>query len=63
MANSNWYRDDLSINESFKTTLLDYYDAEVRAADFKSATTLDLINGWIENETHGKIKDMLDHMR
>ena len=62
LANSNWYKDEYHIEEAFKTILLEYYDAEVKAADFSDAATKDLINGWIEDKTNGKIKDMLDQI-
>ncbi|MGF1636639.1 MAG: serpin family protein [Cyclobacteriaceae bacterium] len=60
IANSNWYTQDLSIHQDFASVLRTYYDAEVKAADFDNPATKDLINGWIENKTRGKIKDMLD---
>lgn len=62
VANSNWYTDQLTIHEAFKATLEEYYDAEVKATDFGDPATLDLINGWIEDKTNGKIKDMLDQI-
>ncbi len=62
MANSNWYKDVYHIRETFRKILLEYYDAEVKAADFSDPATKDLINGWIEDKTHGKIKDMLDQI-
>ncbi len=60
IANSNWYNADYHIKSDFKNVLLQYYEAEVKAADFGAATTKDQINQWIENKTNGKIKDMLD---
>ena len=60
LANSNWYKDAYHIKEAFRQILMNYYDAEVRAADFTDPKTKDLINGWIEDKTHGKIRDMLD---
>ncbi len=62
LANSNWYKDVYHIKEAFRKILLEYYDAEVKAADFSDPATKDLINGWIEDKTHGKIKDMLDEI-
>ncbi len=60
LANSNWYKDDYHIKEAFKNILLEYYDAEVKSANFANPDTKDLINDWIENKTNGKITDMLD---
>lgn len=62
LANSNWYKDDYSIKKTFEDILLEYYDAEVKAADFNDSGTKDLINGWIEDKTNGKIKDMIDQI-
>jgi serpin B len=62
LANSNWYKDVYHIKDSFRQILLDYYDAEIKAADFSDPATKDLINGWIEDKTHDKIKDMLDEV-
>lgn len=60
LANSNWYKQEYQIKENFKTILQDYYDAEVMAADFSDSNTKDVINGWIEDKTEGKITEMLD---
>ena len=60
IANSTWYKQELTVHSSFEDLLRTFYSAEVRAADFKNPATVDLINGWIENETNGKIRDMLD---
>jgi serine protease inhibitor len=60
IANSNWYRQDLNIHPEFAAILKEYYDAEVKAADFADPATVSRINGWIEDKTRGKIKDMLD---
>jgi len=60
VANSNWYSDEYTIQRDFAKTLEDYYDAEVFGRDFANPTTLEALNGWVEGETNGKIKDILD---
>ncbi len=60
IANSTWYKQELSILSSFEDLLREFYNAEIKEADFADPATVDLINNWIENETNGKIKDMLD---
>lgn len=60
VANSNWYKEELTIRQEFKSVLQEFYDAEINAADFSDPQTKDRINQWIENKTSGKIKDMLD---
>ena len=63
LANSSWYREDLTIREAFKNILLEYYNAEILAADLSDPGTKDIINGWIEEKTHDKIKDMIEEGR
>ena len=60
IANSNWYRELYHIRPDFQDILLEYYEAEVKPADFDDPATKDQINQWIENKTNGKIKNMLD---
>jgi serpin B len=60
VANSNWYSEEYSIKTDFEKVLLDYYDAEVKPANFNEIATKDLINDWIEDNTNGKIKKALD---
>jgi serpin B len=62
LANSNWYKDNYHIKETFKNILLEYYDAEVKSADFSNPNTKDQINNWIEDKTNGKISEMLDEI-
>jgi serpin B len=62
LANSSWYRQNLTVKESFRAVLLDYYDAEIRSADFSDPATRDIINGWIEEKTHDKIREMIDQI-
>jgi serpin B len=60
VANSNWYSNQYVINSDFADILMTYYDAEVFVSDFASSSSLDALNGWVENETNGKIKNILD---
>jgi serine protease inhibitor len=62
LANSNWYKQELTIHDAFRQTLLEYYDAEINPADFNNPATKDKINDWIEDKTNGKIRDMLDQI-
>jgi serpin B len=60
LANSIWYRLGFQVLTEFIKTNEDYFDAAVKEIDFGDPRTVDLINQWIEDKTHGKIKDMLD---
>ncbi len=62
IANSIWYRQGFEVLAEFIETNQEYFDAEVREADFLDPATVDLINQWIWNKTNGKIKDMLDYI-
>jgi len=60
IANSNWYSDQYTINNDFANTLTEYYTAEIFKRDFASAATLNDLNAWVEAETNGKIKNVLE---
>ena len=62
VANSNWYSNEYTIDSDFASTLSEYYDAEIFAKDFSNAATLGELNGWVENETNGKIRNILDQI-
>jgi serine protease inhibitor len=62
IANSVWYRQELRVKAQFKEILAEYYDAVAKGLDFANPVSKDVINKWIEDKTHGKIKDMLDQI-
>ncbi len=62
MANSSWYREDLTVKKVFENILGSYYDAEINFMDTSDPNTVNLINSWIKNKTNGKITDMLDEV-
>lgn len=59
IAQSIWYRKGFNVLQDFKTVNQTYYDAEVKELDFSRSDALKTINGWIEDKTHDKIKDMI----
>ena len=62
IANSIWYRLGFPVLSEFIATNKDYFDAAVKEVDFSDPQTLDMINGWIEDKTNDKIKDMLNYI-
>ena len=62
LANSIWFKEGYPVLEDFIKTNEDYFNAAIREADFSDPKTVDLINGWIEEQTNDKIKDMLDQI-
>jgi serpin B len=59
IAQSIWYRLGYNVLSDFKTINQTYYNAEVNELDFSRSDAKDVINGWIETNTHDKIKDMI----
>jgi serpin B len=62
IANSIWYRLGYEVLEPFITANKEYFNAAVEELDFSDPAAVDIINGWIEDNTNGKIKDMLDYI-
>ena len=62
VANSIWYHEDFPVLESFIKTNRNYYQAEVRDLDFNDPGAKNVINGWVANKTHDKIRDILDQI-
>lgn len=64
LANSVWIRDGGSFraDEGFLKTAVDWYGAEVFASPFDAAAVRD-INGWVDENTHGMIPEILSELR
>jgi len=60
IANSIWYRNTFEVKQGFININHDYFDAEVRAADFSNPATGALINDWVKAKTHDKIEKVID---
>ncbi len=60
IANSIWYKMGYNVLQEFIDANRDYFDAAVEELDFSDPQSVDIINGWIEEKTNDKIKDMLD---
>ena len=62
IANSIWYRLGFSVEQDFLDVNKTYFDAEVRDLDFSSPTAPDIINAWVDENTNGKIKEIIDRI-
>lgn len=60
IANSIWYREGFSVENDFLTTNQDYFDAIVEALDFNRSDAADIINAWVDENTNGKIEEIVD---
>ena len=60
IANSIWYRDVLTPETEFLDLCNQYFDAQVTGMDFSAAEAADIINAWVDENTNGKIKEIVD---
>ena len=60
-ANAYWLRDNEQLNEIYKTAIESYYLAHGEKLDFAGdpAGSAETINEWVEQQTNGKIKDLI----
>ena len=63
LANGIWFKEDdlLKIKEDFLKVNEEYYAAEIQEAPFND-TTLREINNWVDKNTDGMVKDILDRI-
>jgi serine protease inhibitor len=59
IANSIWYRPDLNVEQDFKDANKQYFGAEINSIDFSNPSAAKTINGWVDRNTNGKIKEIV----
>lgn len=63
IANSIWHRDDRTFEQDFFERCYEYFDAKVKGLDFnQSEAVKDTINNWVEENTNGRIKNILNYV-
>jgi serine protease inhibitor len=62
IANSIYYRKGFQVENDFVTLNQKYYEAEISALDFSSPAAVDVINGWVNTKTKGKIPEILEEI-
>lgn len=62
IANSIWTRSGFTPLPSFVDVNKKYFDAEIRELDFSQPDAKDIINGWVEEKTNNKIKDLIAYI-
>ncbi len=60
IANSIWYRQGFQAEQDFLDANKDFFDSEVRELDFSDPESVEVINGWVDEKTHGKIEKILE---
>ena len=60
IANALWAREGLGLKEPFTDICREYYRAETQYLDFNDPASVDIINTWVNTETHGMIPTIID---
>jgi serine protease inhibitor len=60
LANSIWAREGFPFHEAFLQTNRQYFDAHTATLDFDAPTAAATINRWVDENTGGKIKDIIE---
>jgi serpin B len=59
LANSIWYREGIAVVPQFVDLNRQYFDAEVAALNFDDPASADVINGWVDAATGGRIDEIV----
>jgi len=62
IANSVWYRQGFTVNQSFIDSVGTYFGAKAQGLDFSDPASLTTINSWVSQQTSGRIPTILDHI-
>ncbi|KAA3629005.1 MAG: serpin family protein [Bacteroidetes bacterium] len=62
LANSIWYHYEFPVYPEFLDANETYFNSEVIEADFRDPETVNDINGWVSDNTNGKIPTVLDQI-
>ncbi len=62
IANSIWYRNGYTFEQEFLDVNKEYFNAEVSGLDFGSPQAKNIINAWVEENSNGKIKEIVDQI-
>jgi serine protease inhibitor len=60
IANSIWYRQEYSFEKEFIDLNKKYFNAEVKGLNFAAPDAANIINAWVDKNTNGKIKEIVD---
>jgi len=59
LANGIWYQNGIQLKPAFVAENKNYFLAELAGVDFAKAKSADIINGWADKATRGKIKNVV----
>ena len=60
IANSIWFRQELSFEKEFIDLNKTYFNAQVKGLNFSDPNAAKTINAWVDENTNGKIKEIVD---
>lgn len=60
LANAIWYRQEFPVQKEFVDTVRAHFDAKISPLDFANPTAPKTISGWAEQQTGGRIKDLVE---
>lgn len=63
VANSIWFRQGYPVSAAFLRTNADYFNAAAKSLDFSSPEAVKVINGWVKDQTQGKIDSIVDEIK
>jgi serine protease inhibitor len=61
IANSIWYRQDLTFEQEFFNLCQKYFDALVQGLNFDDPNAAGTINAWVNQNTNGRIEEIVDN--
>lgn len=59
LANAVFYHESFQVKPPFISTMQDAFDAKIKGLDFSQAAAVDAINQWANDNTKGKIEEIL----
>lgn len=62
-ANKIYVQKGIEISKNFSEIAKDAFNADIEVQDFKSKKSVAVINQWVENQTNGKIKDLVEESK
>jgi len=62
IANSFWFNNNFFVLDGYKSTLKNYFNAQVRNLNFTNVSAINTINKWCSDNTKGKIDKIIESL-
>lgn len=60
VANSIWFRKDMTVTPTFEKSITTYYNAAIRGLNFADPNSKNTINNWVEQKTNNRINNLIE---